>query len=158
MKTKEELKKKGLSDAIADRMSEIIDTAFSIRGTSKVMGSFTVEVDDSMNVVISAISGWKVIYPPLCSAWCYLAAWLSDWEESSNIMEIFVKTIVFPSCNRIEGIDGQYIKDIIKANEELDKRNSGKVQELTDEEREEELNAAEMAEAVIREIVSSGES
>lgn len=147
-----------MSDGSAKKMAEIIDSAFSIMGTKKEMGSFSVEIDDSMNVVVSTIRGWKVIYPPLCSAWCYLAAWLSDWEESRNIMEIFIKAIVFPSCNRIEGIDAQYINDIIRANEELDKRNSGKVQELSDEEREEELNAAEMAEAVIRETVSSGES
>lgn len=147
-----------MSDGSAAKMSEIIDSAFSIRGTKKEMGSFTVEVDDSMNVVVSTIRGWKVIYPPLCSAWCYLAAWLSDWEESRNIMEIFIKVIVFPSCNRIEGIDAQYINDIVKANEELDRRNAGNARELTDEERDEELNAAVMAEEVIRGMVSEGES
>lgn len=147
-----------MSDGSAAKMSEIIDSAFSIRGTKKEMGSFTVEVDDSMNVVVSTIRGWKVIYPPLCSAWCYLAAWLSDWEESRNIMEIFIKVIVFPSCNRIEGIDAQYINDIVKANKELDRRNAGNARELTDEERDEELNAAVMAEEVIRGMVSEGES
>lgn len=114
-----ELKKKlidgGLSEAHADTLIGFGEKAGCLKKERRVFGSFRAEVDEGLCVVISAVNGWKVSYPPMCNAWVYLITWMDQWDECSDIMEGFVKLLLFPVANTIESIDEKYISDIVAA-------------------------------------------
>jgi len=112
----------GLSENQADTLIHFGNQVDGLRELQAEFGNFKAYVDDDNNFVIEALSGWKVIYPPMTSPWVYLTTWMSDWENCGEIMEAFVKMLVFPVCNRIDGIDADYIKDIWDAHLRLDGR------------------------------------
>lgn len=145
---KKKLMDKGLSEQHAETLIGFGEQAEKLKNIKHEFGAFRARVDKDLNIVISSVSGWKVVYPPMSTSWVYLLTWMNDWENCKVIMENFVKILVFPVCNRLEGIDLEYVKAVWNAQLELDKR----ILENTPESSEEDVEMSEIVVSAFKDI------
>ncbi len=137
---------KRLSEEHTETLIGFGDSAERLKGTKREFGSFRAEVAEDNCIVVTALSGWKMTYPPMSTSWVYLLTWMTNWEECKTMMETFVKLMVYPVANRLEGMDAEYVRNIVDAQLELDQRIRESMPEPTEEERAHDL---EMAEKVV---------
>ena len=122
----------------------------SVRGIRREFGSFAAYVDENMDLVVCAKSGWRTVYPSGTETWAVLCSWLADWDnkEARDAIYNFVHVLLFPTSVRVLHIDGRYIEDIVRAHSELTERMvaAGVLEEpITDAEANAQLDALDDA-------------
>lgn len=110
-----------------DNIKSIIDEVEKIgaiyeksKGIEREFSPFVAVVQDNLDILITSISGFSVIYPAYSATWIFMIKWISSWDESDRTnIENFIKGIVFPCSMRLSDIDSEYFNDIMSAHERL---------------------------------------
>lgn len=104
-------------------IEDVTEIVARLVDTKREFGSFSLEFTGTLDVKITAISGWSVTYPYGNETWVILANWADRWDdESIKSIENFIKVLVYPTSVRLLDVDEEYLNDILRAHINLTSR------------------------------------